>query len=274
MRSPFWFFLPGLLAQATSSTIEAADVPLSMAGELDTHAEHADDAMRKMMAFEDQGPVSPSFRDAGAKKMGINHWQELVDWALRNGGFVHPSLDLRSLTDDDNDDFVSYGVFTSTDLAANEVLLKIPSNLTINVGGCGDRCEAARKLHHELTRGNESFYAPYVNYLLDTQPYGTILATWSEQGKALFKEMTKNGILPPIDGDPTGWDTLAHCEPTPDEYYAFQQLKQVRRTTFLAFLNLLSGRCILNDAFLYYREAGTSTLYRSTISSRMEMVAF
>jgi hypothetical protein len=86
-------------------------------------------------------------------------------------------------------------------------------------------CNGVRNLHKELVAGNQSFYAPYINYLLDTQPYGSLPAVWSEAGKSLFEEMLRgrNGIpIPPRKA--TSFYYTGHCKPEkrPDELYAYQ----------------------------------------------------
>eukprot|EP00957_Ditylum_brightwellii_P071372 5426024-Ditylum_brightwellii.AAC.1 len=47
--------------------------------------------------------------------------------------------------------------------------------------------------------GSESDYAPYVEYLLDSQPPGQIPSAWSDAGKALLEEVLgRDRVLPPF----------------------------------------------------------------------------
>jgi hypothetical protein len=138
------------------------------------------------------------------------HWKIMIDWVRNEGGFVHPALKMTAPN--------GYAaIFTDHDIAEDEILLVIPRSCIISAGSRTppprslseadlsrhadmELCATTRKLWDEFQLGKESEYAPYVEYLLDTQNPGQLVGYWSPRGKKLFMEMlSEKGVqvLPP-----------------------------------------------------------------------------
>jgi hypothetical protein len=175
---------------------------------------------------DEEEQVEDVFRNQAGKfhMRGIDHGKELIRWVREEcGGYVHDGLQM--LKYDKNDSGSPFGLYTTASLAPHEVILRIPKNCTINAKGTDDMCDTAMHLQNELLAGNESRFAPYVNYLIDTQPFGQLPVTWSQAGKDLLKSMTfQDDIHLPPYGD--GWSFLSVCDPQPHEEYAYQLLRQ------------------------------------------------
>jgi SET domain len=157
--------------------------------------------------------------------ISINHGPAILDWVRsKEGGFVSEKLEIRR--QDPTDDSTPFGVFTTQDIEPEERLMDIPRECYITLpmdeiltaherNDNPDIAEEAKLAHyyqnlcklthlflHELelfqTHPEESRYAPYMAYLLDTQRMGQVPATYSQAGKNLLRQ-----ILGPIpEGEP------------------------------------------------------------------------
>jgi len=141
--------------------------------------------------------------------------QALVDWIRSSpGGFVHESLD-----------FTSNGVFgkkAEKAIKAKELLLSIPQDRILYGNPAeafeGMQCGTIETLHQEMQAGNESAYAPYVNFMLEStrQVPGVLPSLYTEAGKALVRKVvgssSRGGAqrLPPE--DITGWINYEYIE--------------------------------------------------------------
>jgi len=69
------------------------------------------------------------------------------------------------------------------------------------------QCATIRNLITEMRLGDDSYYAPYVNYLL-AEPWGQLPSSWSVQGKRLLNNIlhSTKRPLPPL--DPMNWENV------------------------------------------------------------------
>jgi len=125
----------------------------------------------------------------GQKKKSIEeHAQALITWLEKEGGYFHPKLEMRRVDPSDPNSY--FGMFANEFIPKEELLMRVPRSMVL--GSAMDKfdgdtmtCETVRNLIDQFKLKDDSKYAPYVNYLLDTQPPGSPSA-WSEAGKALF----------------------------------------------------------------------------------------
>jgi hypothetical protein len=150
-----------------------------------------------------------------------------IDWVRKEGGFVHPALKMAAPN--------GYGaMFTNHDIAEDETLYVIPRSCTISGGSPQESidtelCATTHKLWDELQLGNESKYAPYVEYLLETQSPGQLVGYWSPQGKKLFIEMlSEKGVqvLPPSLEYGMGFFNETCGDGQPEKEFAWEVLTQ------------------------------------------------
>ncbi len=154
-------------------------------------------------------------------KSQIDHGKAMIDWLRREGGFVHDGIEVRHFN---NDPDAPYGLYTTLPLNEHEIILSIPAHTTVNAEGTDEICDTARNLHQALEDSSSSFYAPYVNYLIDTQSFGQLPCVWSDAGQDILIRMLQNGNLPPF--NPVGWSFLDHCDVQKEEEFAFQMVRQ------------------------------------------------
>ena len=168
----------------------------------------------------------------GPRRTAQEHQEALYQWLRDNGGYVRDGLEFRHYNDDLS---LPLGLFTSQAIDAHQVLFEIPRVCTIH---SGDYCTSGRILQREIERvkneeksgqandkESSSFFAPYIHYLLDTQPLGQLPCVFSDAGKVLLDDMLKNGEIPPLDA--TNWDFLEYCDiQEPQESFAFQLIRQ------------------------------------------------
>eukprot|EP00571_Detonula_confervacea_P014899 CAMPEP_0172306364 /NCGR_PEP_ID=MMETSP1058-20130122/7441_1 /TAXON_ID=83371 /ORGANISM="Detonula confervacea, Strain CCMP 353" /LENGTH=540 /DNA_ID=CAMNT_0013018219 /DNA_START=146 /DNA_END=1768 /DNA_ORIENTATION=- len=126
---------------------------------------------------------------------------DLIEWINNNGGYIHPNARIGL------DPTGQYrGVFvknveeeggTSEGIEEGDTVARIPWDLIIKPKNYSDStywsCEALHEIHRQFLLGDESPYAPYVNYLKN-QPRGRIPAEWTDAGKQLLQTIqSKNG---------------------------------------------------------------------------------
>jgi len=90
----------------------------------------------------------------------------------------------------------------------DDIICKIPWDLIVkppnyHYNDYDTNCDALREMYHQFQLGDQSRYAPYINYLKN-QPAGRIPSEWSAEGKQLLRkvlnqEERKKGRLPPFD---------------------------------------------------------------------------
>ena len=118
----------------------------------------------------------------------------VVDWVVARGGTFNSKLDFRRI--DPNDASSPFGLFAIDDIPDDEVLLVIPRDCLITAGDDDDDdddyealwCPTVRNLVRELKLGNDSEFAPYINYLL-SQSHGQLPSAWSPEGQTLLLEL-------------------------------------------------------------------------------------
>eukprot|EP00555_Chaetoceros_dichaeta_P002053 CAMPEP_0198248886 /NCGR_PEP_ID=MMETSP1447-20131203/544_1 /TAXON_ID=420782 /ORGANISM="Chaetoceros dichaeta, Strain CCMP1751" /LENGTH=1199 /DNA_ID=CAMNT_0043933377 /DNA_START=21 /DNA_END=3621 /DNA_ORIENTATION=+ len=165
-------------------------------------------------------PLLASLTTTLVEGAGINHGEILINWLRANGGTVNEKLVIRRA--DPNDPESRFGMFTTGDLARKEVLLIIPDECVLSAAVEGDdeeddeedeeedtpsamNCQLVRNLVTEMKLGDESHYAPYVNYLL-AEPFGQLPSSWSNAGRAFLTNMLEKHTtdkIPPI--EPADW---------------------------------------------------------------------
>jgi hypothetical protein len=154
----------------------------------------------------------------------IDHGKLQIDWLVKNGGFVHDHL---AILHYNNDPVLPYGMFATAPIAAGTTILTIPNHLLIQpTDDTDDICNAARQLHTQLELGDDSFWAPYVNYLKATQPLGLLPVTFTRAGRELLQHVLMHDTPRPLPPESMDWWFLQHCNVQPHEAYAFQLLRQ------------------------------------------------
>jgi spermidine synthase len=113
--------------------------------------------------------------------------QSLIDWFRSKNGFLHSSLEFQRVDDSDPDSTI--GMFTNTDIREGTLLFSIPDEVMIH--STDDElqqldCGLVREVVKEIKKKDKSAYAPYLNYLLDTESVGVQPSGWSDAGKEMF----------------------------------------------------------------------------------------
>lgn len=134
-----------------------------------------------------------------AAEEAINHGEALTAWIKEQNGYMHPSVSIHA----------NSGMFATKDIEAGETLLKIPRTMLITAEGTEDTCDTARNLAREMKLGNDSKWAPFINYLND-QPVGQLPSAWSQEGKDLLNAIV-GYELPPVDPPMTGLSLEQEC---------------------------------------------------------------
>jgi hypothetical protein len=128
--------------------------------------------------------------------------EKLIEWLRSKGGYWNPR---QTLTSQDG----LFGVFANEHINENEILASIPWSCTITLEEDDDdteeaedrfkNCDMVQTLADEISKGNESTYALYVQGLVDTaKEHSRLLPSyWSQQGKDLLLKIIDNGTLPP-----------------------------------------------------------------------------
>ena len=163
---------------------------------------------------------------------------DLIDWIKSNGGFIHPNTRIGL------DPTGQYrGVFvksvggeeggTPDGIEKDATICEIPWDLIIKpakyrYNDYHTNCNALHEFYHEFQLGDESKYAPYINYLKN-QPDGRIPSEWSVVGKKLLRKISdqdRNIGLPPynaLDRFEEQWMEKCNGEDTPLARSAFFQ---------------------------------------------------
>lgn len=126
-------------------------------------------------------------RQAATQDNELKHAQSLIDWVRSKNGFLHASLEFQHV--DDSDPESSLGMFTTTDISEGTLLFSIPGEVMLY--STDDEvqqldCGLVHELVDEIKKKDKSPYAPYINYLLETQPVGLIPSGWSDAGKEML----------------------------------------------------------------------------------------
>ncbi len=102
------------------------------------------------------------------------------------------------------------GIFATKFIPNGTVLCQVPWSIIIQSDDPNEEgqmcCGTVEAVAREMRKGNESDYAPYVNYLL-VQPVSEVPSAWSDMGKALLRALVGGSadttLIPPV--EPTEW---------------------------------------------------------------------
>lgn len=167
---------------------------------------------------------------------------------------------------DPSDPSSHFGMFAKENIPKDSLLFRLPHEIILHSlreqdddddedGENGPQpmdCGLVRSLIQELRLKDESDYAPYVNYLLDTQPPGQLPSSWSKAGKELLMQvlghedfsydealenleedgdLSLENVLPPM--DPIGWiehEWYGDCKGSDDPMEEYAALLVVQRS--------------------------------------------
>jgi len=185
------------------------------------------------------------------------HAAALISWLQESGGFFHPNLEMRRA--DPSNPNSRFGMFAKGPIDFKESMLEIPTSMILDSSGEDPEydtamvCGTIRNLIKQLKLKDDSKYAPYVNYLLDTQPPGQIPSSWSDAGqKLLHKILEGDGeeksdyiSLPP--DSPTQWKSEWNkgCNGADDPlelYAAFTLIQRSWDEILIPVFDLMSHR--------------------------------
>jgi hypothetical protein len=195
------------------------------------------------------------------KKTDEEHAQSLLKWLNEEGGYFNPKVEMRRL--DPSDPSSVFGMFVNENVSNEELLFRIPRNMILNSGDethpiiAGTinsplTCSTARNLAEQLRLKDESKYAPYVNYLLDTQSPDTIPSAWSDSAQSLFERVLGNSeedidVLQLLGGDPFLWleewyESCNGSDDPIDEYAALLVIQRSWDDMLIPILDMMSHR--------------------------------
>jgi len=195
-----------------------------------------------------------------------NRAELLAEWLVEGGGVFNQKIEIRRA--DPSDPTSTFGVFAVENIAEKEIILSIPRSRIISAYPENQdepvpalNCDLVRKLTREMRLGDESEYAPYVNYLLE-EPWGQQPSAWSKTGKKILKDMLENYTkfpLPP--GEPTEWieiDWREMCRGSDDPFEKNVALIVVQRSwdaimiPLVDMLNHRNGRWFNTESSLVH----------------------
>lgn len=167
------------------------------------------------------------------------HSAALISWLKESGGFFHPNLEMRRR--DPSDPTSYFGMYANAPIPEGEVMIRVPKSMILDSGEDDPEfnsamvCGTVRNLAEQLRLKDKSDYAPYVNYLLETQPAGQIPSGWTDQGKRLLErvlegETDDDVILPPY--EPVSWlnDWYSECDGSKDPLEEYAALLVIQRS--------------------------------------------
>ncbi|CAB9523537.1 expressed unknown protein [Seminavis robusta] len=125
---------------------------------------------------------------------------KMVEWVRSRGGYVNPKIEFRR--SNPSDPKSHFGIFAKEEVQPKEILLNIPPNCVLGLDLVSEAkissnddgryydsmCQLSHKLLDELKLGQDSTFAPYVQYLKE-QSYGQLPATYSLPGQQLMEQI-------------------------------------------------------------------------------------
>ena len=147
---------------------------------------------------DDEKIVANKNDDEVVAKEDVSLQMDVVKWVRENGGYFNPKQEFRRVVPGDSSS--PFGIFATDRIEEGEMLVSVPWKC-IMTAGTDDwetymHCDTTRFIIDEMRKGNDSFYGPYIQYLLSAPPVN-IPSTWSKKGKQLLKEITGAKQLPP-----------------------------------------------------------------------------
>ncbi|CAJ1955507.1 unnamed protein product [Cylindrotheca closterium] len=131
--------------------------------------------------------------------------RNMVKWSIEQGGYIHPYVEIRRW--DPSDPSSYFGAFVNGPVKKDELLIKIPGSIEIQIDDFFRMgklpysdvvCELAWTLKREYELGEDSKFAPYIEYI-KTQSKYQIPAMWTDVGKSLITKV--QGDLSMMDFD-------------------------------------------------------------------------
>lgn len=130
----------------------------------------------------------------------------VVDWVVSKGGYFSEKIVIRGM--DPQDPSSPLGVFAVADINPKETLFEIPHSCYIALWDDAvevddhdpeeaehyweNICLLSRKLANEINLGQNSSYAPFIDYVR-AQKHGQLPATWSKAGKDALRSLLPSG---------------------------------------------------------------------------------
>lgn len=183
----------------------------------------------------------------------VKHSASIISWLKTKKGYFNPKLEMRRI--DPSDPTSIFGMFAKEDISEGSLMVRIPNDVVLHSKENGEPkamdCGLVHNLIDQLRLKNDSEYAPYVNYLLETQPPGQLPSAWSKPGKELLMQLLGHqdfsldeamidlneggdlnlrNILPPM--DPIGWiehEWYGDCNGSDDPQAQYAALQVVQR---------------------------------------------
>jgi len=127
--------------------------------------------------------------------------RELVEWSKDKGGSFHPNVEIRRWNTSDPSSY--FGVFLDGPVQKDDLLIQIPGQIKLQLhpdfwtnSSINDEvnCELAWFLKREYDLGDDSTYAPYINYI-KAQSKRQIPAMWSNMGKKLLEKVQGDMVV-------------------------------------------------------------------------------
>mmetsp|Transcript_27866 Transcript_27866/g.34020 ORF Transcript_27866/g.34020 Transcript_27866/m.34020 type:complete len:228 (-) Transcript_27866:707-1390(-) len=186
-----------------------------------------------ILALASTAPFCSVASETSSEKSLEEYTDDLVTWLRTTcDGEFSSKLNIRRADPADPTSF--FGMFAEEDIPAEEILLIVPPKCVITAGeeverGDAMTCPTIRNLIREMKLKEDSFFAPYVNYLL-SQNIGELPSAWSDAGQELLLSL-QGSDLPPE--DPVGWIT--------NEWYPTCGEKSNKFNEFVALLAVQRG---------------------------------
>ncbi|CAJ1955509.1 unnamed protein product [Cylindrotheca closterium] len=149
--------------------------------------------------------------------------RNMVKWSIEQGGYIHPNVEIRRW--DPSDPSSYFGAFVNGPVKEDELLIKIPGSIKIQLDDSYRSgtdltyadvvCELAWTLKREYELGEDSNYAPYIEYI-ETQSKHQIPAMWTDVGKHLITKV--QGDLSMMDFDTESISGI-HMHDWIDDYF-------------------------------------------------------
>jgi hypothetical protein len=199
--------------------------------------------------------LTAAFTSADKKRTDEYHAQALLKWLNDEGGYFNPKVEMRRLDPSDPKSF--FGMFVKEDIPMNELLFRIPRSMILDSREEDPdlfplSCGTVHNLKEQLTLKDKSKYAPYINYLIDTQPPGVIPSGWSESAQSLFEQVlgASEGDIDVqllLGGNPFLWldewyETCDGSQDPLDKYAALLVIQRCWDDILIPILDLMSHR--------------------------------
>ncbi|KAG7355308.1 spermine/spermidine synthase domain containing protein [Nitzschia inconspicua] len=198
----------------------AADVEISSSGTVITHNNNNKND-------NNPSPSGASTPDSITTDPQLLRARAILEWIQSDEeAFVHDKQIVRRSIDGDINSPI--GIFASDEIEKGSLLVRIPWKFIIQSDNPNDTgqlpCGTVHALMRELNLGNESQFAPYVDYLLHEPDDHTIPSRYSENGQRLMLQIVDTNYvsgetrIPPE--EPTSWlrdDWIGFCKADPND---------------------------------------------------------